>query len=154
MIRTTLLLLCFLNFRPLQAMELIQAQEFCQKWFAALVLGDGEVEEKLAHLMENFYAEGAVLIDPNFSEPQVGKVALKQYYRTVMTRYPNWEFEIEKIYPTDEGFVLHYQGKVPGLVEHFYGIDILEIDMSGKITKLVEGYDRTPFLRALLVVNR
>lgn len=130
------------------AMELEEAKAFCDRWFSALVLGDDKdkLEEKVASLLENFYDDDAVLIDPNFTEPQVGKAKIGNYYRTVMTNYPNWKFTIAKIYPVKEGFVLHYIGHVPGVVERFEGIDILEINAEGKITKLVEGYDRAPFL--------
>jgi len=130
-----------------------QAVEFCARWFPALVRGDRETRPAVADLVYGFYTPDAVMIDPNFSEPQIGRTALIRYYQAVLGQYPRWSFEIEEIFVTERGFVLHYLGHVPGVVESFRGVDILEFDpvslerpvAEWKISKLVGVYDRTPF---------
>jgi len=122
--------------------------EFCRNWFPALVLGDGNKDKKVDDLLRDFYTDDATLIDPNFTVPQKGQKKLTEYYKVVMSKYPNWSFSIEKIYSTDEGFILHYSGRVPGLVNHFRGVDIIElvkVDGRFKINKIIGVYDRTPF---------
>lgn len=129
-------------------MSVSQAREFCQRWFAALTRGEREVGESVESLLSEFYSEEIVLIDPNFPRPLVGKTAVAGYYRLILGNYPNWSFQIRGIYPTEKGFVLYYEGHVPGVVESFLGSDILEFDERGKITKLIEFYDRQPFIEA------
>lgn len=126
---------------------LAECTEFTKRWFQALSLGTRDLDTAITDLLDTYYDDEATLIDPNFKTPQKGRKAVEAYYRAVMAKYPNWAFKIAKIYPTAEGFVLHYEGSVPGVVDAFYGIDILEFNSDGKITKLVEGYDRTPFLK-------
>ncbi len=122
-----------------------QAAQFIEKWFAALTLGEQSVEDAVSVLLAEYYTDETVLVDPNFDAPQKGLAILQSYYTSLFTKYPNWEFKVEKIYPTKEGLVLYYTGSVPGVVESFYGIDILEVNAEGKITKLIEGYDRSLF---------
>ena len=125
-----------------------EATEFCKVWFAALVRGDRPVESSVQALLAEFYSDDITLIDPNFPQPLLGKSAVAGYYRIILNSYPNWKFEIRDIYPTERGFVLYYEGHVPGVVEKFLGSDILEFDEKGKITKLIEFYDRQPFIEA------
>ena len=141
-----------------------EAQEFCLKhWFPALVLGngldEGQKEAKLDQAMR-FYTESAELVDPNnidhFAKATLkGHTELKNYYRLVLSAYPEWAFEIKAIYPTADGFVLHYVGKNAPPVESFEGVDILKIERgapgtgpeSFRIQKLEGCYDRLPFTR-------
>lgn len=142
-----LLLLCSSTY----AVSVKDAQMFCNKWFPALVLGDRDIEEVTSDLMNKFYTDDIELVDPNYSGPVVGKTPVSQYYKAVMSKYPNWEFTIDKIYPTEDGFILHYAGKVPGLVDHFQGVDIIELveTIEGYKIKSLKGfYDRTPFIEA------
>lgn len=126
-------------------------QKFCQLWFPALVRGVQDPDIAADKLVRYFYTENAELLDPNFSEAQVGQTRVKSYYRTLMSKYPNWTFEVQKIYPTETGFVLYYVGHVPPLVESFRGVDIIEIEgldrpvTEWRISKLVGFYDRVPF---------
>lgn len=128
---------------------------FCEAWLPALVRGDRVTDAAAQTLVQTFYTPTIILIDPNFAEPQVGSEALFNYYRVVLGKYPHWSFQIEKIYLTEDGFILHYIGKVPGEVEFFRGVDIIDLDPQSlerepahwKIAKLIGIYDRTPFQR-------
>lgn len=127
------------------------AREFCREWFPALVLGPRDVGNAVEDLLDGFYAENPTLIDPNFSKPQVGRFAVSQYYSSVMVNYPNWAFTIEEIIPREDGFVLHYIGNAPGVVDSFRGVDIIDlikVDGKYKIKKLIGIFDRTPFIEA------
>lgn len=141
-----------------------EALAFCRDvWFPRLVLGPGltpaKVEEKLDAL-SLLYTANAQLTDPNNSDLFAKKTLkgtedLRRYYRAVLTHYPEWKFEIRAVYPTKNGFVLHYTGKNAPPVTEFDGVDILEIQRgpdgtgveSFKIEKLEEFYDRLPFTK-------
>ena len=127
------------------------AREFCADWFPALVLGEKEVVSTVGSLLNKFYTKEATLIDPNYKLAQVGHSALGAYYEIVLAKYPNWSFTIEEITPRDGGFILHYLGNAPGVVEEFRGVDIIDlvkVEGEYKISKLIGVYDRTPFIEA------
>ncbi len=133
------------------AVSKAKAEDFCKQWFPALVRGEQNTDEVVKNLLRDFYTEDSVLIDPNFSKQLTTYQERFNYYFAVLDKYPNWKFEIIDIFPTETGFILHYQGSVPELVPFFRGVDIIdltEVDGKLKIKKLVGVYDRTPFIEA------
>jgi len=72
------------------------------------------------------------------------------YFQKLLGRNPEWEWNVQKVFPTKNGFVLKWRAKIPVgsriLVEE--GMDIVEV-MSEKITRNEVYFDRTSWLKAI-----
>lgn len=121
-----------------------QAREFVQKWFQAWVGGAASVPKLLA-----FYAENATYVDPNVPAGIQGTAELRAFFTKMLGGNPDWKFEIVEVYPTPKGLILNWKARIPlktKVLENFKGVDILEFDEKGLISRHEDYFDLHPFL--------
>lgn len=103
-------------------MELKKAEEFCEQWLAAWT---GNRPDYLI----SFYSDEAFYSDPYIPQGLKGKEQLLEYFRKLISIYPDWKYEPVEIFPTQNGFTLKWKLSIPVNSETVvdYGLDIVEI---------------------------
>ncbi len=120
-----------------------QAREFVGRWFPAWVGGAQSVEK-----LVSFYAPDAVYADPNVAKGIKGTAQLRAFFTQMLGNNPNWKFEIVEVYPTEKGFILNWVAEIPWkdtLIKDYKGVDILEFNEDGLITKHEDYFDLSVF---------
>ena len=116
------------------------AHNFCKRWLAAWT---GNHPDELIE----FYTADALYSDPANPEGLRGSNEILPYFRKLMARNPDWEWESEEVIPTLTGFVLKWRAVIPstnGIVRE-KGLDIVEI-RNGRITRNEVHFDRSPLV--------
>ena len=149
----TLALVCLLSFfcvvsraqvDPPPKFTKAEAHAFVLKWFQAWVGGESSVPKLLA-----FYAPDADYVDPNVPKGIKGTAQLREFFTKMLGGNPNWKFEIVEVYPTPKGLILNWVAKIPlknKTLENFKGVDILELNDQGLISRHEDYFDLHPFL--------
>jgi hypothetical protein len=99
------------------------------------------------------YAEDARYRDPAKPDGLQGHGELRRYFGKLLALNPAWRWEAEEIMPTAGGFTLKWRAIIPvgdqEIVEH--GLDIVEVDARGLITRNEVYFDRTAWFAAMMV---
>lgn len=92
------------------------------------------------------YSPDAVLVDPNAPEGRKGHGELREFFHQMLSAYPDWQFAVEYLAPTPDGFVFQYRVDLDYLGETFAGfrgVDVMTV-VDGLITRHEGYYDRAP----------
>jgi len=124
-------------------MEKRKLEQFCVDWLNAW---NGNKPEKLIQ----FYAKDAYYQDPANPTGLKGRPAILSYFRKLLSKNPDWQWKLDELYPTSNGFVLKWNAEIPIQNENIntVGMDILELN-GGKITRNEVYFDRTLMLEKL-----
>lgn len=99
------------------------------------------------------YAEDARYRDPAKPDGLHGHAELRRYFGKLLALNPDWRWEADEIIPTAAGFTLKWRATIPvgdqAIVEH--GLDIVEVDARGLITRNEVYFDRTAWFAAMMV---
>jgi len=103
-----------------------------------------------AQLLE-YYAEDALYADPAKREGLQGKAAMKPYLEKLLAANPNWVWELVEVIPTAKGFTLKWKARIPvgEQVLEETGLDIVELNEAGKITRNEVWFDRLRWMQAI-----
>lgn len=95
---------------------------FCASWLASWT---GNQSEKLL----SFYHEDAFYRDPAKPDGLWGHQQLRPYFEKLLARNPDWVWKTLQIFPTEKGFALKWEAKIPVVGETVTetGMDIVEI---------------------------
>lgn len=95
-----------------------------------------------------FYAENAFYSDPAHPEGLRGHSEIFPYLQKLLSKNPDWVWKALEIMPTEKGFTLKWQARVPvaGKIVQFTGVDIVEMK-EGKISRNEVYFDPTPLRR-------
>ena len=76
-----------------------------------------------------FYTEDAYYQDPAYPQGLKGVNQIISYFRRLLAANPNWKWEREELYPTEKGFVLKWNARIPvgSEVIEEKGMDIVEV---------------------------
>ncbi len=103
--------------------------KFCDEWLAAWT------GNRPDHLL-TFYVKDAFYRDPAQPKGLKGHDALLPYFKNLLAVNPEWTWKALEIFPTDGGFTLKWEAKIPtknGIVSET-GLDIVEME-NGKIVR-------------------
>jgi hypothetical protein len=117
-----------------------QAREFCEKWLAAWTGND-------PNNLLKFYAEDAHYVDPVVPAGLYGHVEMLPYLCKLLARNPDWVWQVDELFPNDNGFILKWKAFIPrdGKNIHAIGMDIVDLD-NGKIVRNEVYFDRSILL--------
>ena len=103
--------------------------DFCDQWLAAWT---GNQPEKLL----TFYDENAFYLDPAQPKGLKGHAEIRPYFEKLLSWRPDWSWKRLEIFPTEKGFTLKWEAKIPtaGEVVTKIGVDIVELK-DGKIVR-------------------
>jgi hypothetical protein len=100
------------------------------------------------------YAADALYRDPAKPQGLRGHEALRRYFGKLLALNPDWRWEAVEVIPTAAGFTLKWQATIPvgdsELVEQ--GLDIVEVNAQGQITRNEVYFDRTAWFAAMMVM--
>lgn len=124
-------------------MEARAADAFAREWLAAWI---GNQPDRLL----SFYAPDARYRDPARPEGLSGHAELRPYFEKLLAANPDWVWRVEEIIPTSAGFTLKWRATLPagarGVEET--GLDIVEVDGGGRITRNEVYFDTARWQRA------
>ena len=120
-----------------------QARAFAARWLPAWT--GNEPERLLA-----FYATDAVYSDPHVPDGIRGHSALLVYFRQLLMRFPDWEWQQHRATPMLGGFLNHWQATipVPGTTITCRGVCTVQL-ADGLIARNEVYFDRSNLLAAL-----
>ncbi len=98
------------------------AIRLCEDWLKAW---SGNKPETLLA----FYSEDAYYQDPAKPQGLKGVNQIIIYFKKLLAANPNWKWKREELYPTEKGFVLKWNARIPvgsEIVEE-KGMDIVEV---------------------------
>jgi hypothetical protein len=120
-----------------------EARQFAERWLPAWT---GNDPERLA----SFYAEDAFYSDPAIPDGVRGREALTEYFRALLSRFPDWEWTHRGATPLEGGFLSRWQARIP------IGDTVLECDgvctvelRDGLISRNEVFFDRSELLAAV-----
>jgi len=124
-------------------MEKTKLKEFCIEW---LDTWTGNNPEELIR----YYAEDAYYQDPATPRGLKGDSKILNYFRKLLSKNPQWQWKLDEIYPTPNGFILKWNAKIPIGKENInaVGMDIVEL-RKDKIIRNEVYFDRTQMLDKL-----
>ncbi len=122
-------------------MKKTDAEAFCAKW---LPLWTGNQPEKLAAV----YADNVFYRDPGVPGGLRGKAELLAYFRRLLAANPDWQWYVVEIFETPEGFTGKWRAEIPvrGQIIEESGMDIVEVDEAGLISRNEVYFDRTALI--------
>ncbi|MDP9228092.1 MAG: nuclear transport factor 2 family protein [Actinomycetota bacterium] len=83
-----------------------EAKRFAERWLPAW---SGNDPERLA----SFYDDDCFYSDPVVPDGIEGKEALLDYFRTLLARFPDWEWSQLDAIPLEGGFLNLWRAKIP-----------------------------------------
>lgn len=125
-------------------MKKADAEAFCDRW---LPLWTGNQPEALAEM----YAEDVFYRDPAVPGGLRGRAQLLAYLRKLLAANPKWRWYLVEVMETPAGFSGKWRAEIPvgeRMVEEV-GLDIVEIDDEGLISRNEVYFDRTALMAAL-----
>ncbi len=120
-----------------------EMEKFTNEWLPCWVGGKSQAPKLLSH-----YHPEAELVDPNHVEGLKGHEELLPFFEQMLETYPDWEFKVEELIPTEDGFIFLYKVDIPfkgKVFEDFRGVDVMKMK-DGKIISHKGYYDRTPIV--------
>ena len=87
----------------------------------------------------NTFAEDAVSYDPVGAQPTAGHQKLREFFQTIMSAFKEVGLTEDQIFVAGTGAAVKWTGRgvsKQGRKVHFEGIDIFEVNESGKIQTL------------------
>jgi len=125
-------------------MTVDEACAFASKWLPAWT---GNTPELLA----DFYSEDVFYSDPAIPQGIRGKAALRQYFRKLLAKFPDWVWTQIEAIPMKDGFLNKWNAAIP--VGHttlnIIGVCFVQLDAAGKIRRNEVYFDRHNLLEAL-----
>ncbi|KAA2284285.1 nuclear transport factor 2 family protein [Arenimonas fontis] len=121
-----------------------EARRFAERWLPAWTGNDPE------RLLQ-FYSDDALYLDPGVPQGVRGKPALREYFRRLLARNPDWVWrQIEGI-PMEGGFLNKWLARIPvgDTVLDIVGVCFVQLDDAGKIRRNEVYFDRAPLLAEL-----
>ena len=125
-------------------MNKADAEALCERW---LPLWTGNRPEELAAV----YSEDVFYRDPAVPLGLRGRPALLAYLRRLLAANPDWRWYAVEIMETAGGFTGKWRAEIPvgdEVIEE-YGLDIIEVDDEGLISRNEVYFDRCELMRAL-----
>ena len=123
--------------------RLTECTDHAERWLAAWT---GNRPEKLSA----FFHPEVVYRDPGRPDGISGIAALDGYLRALLAANPEWVWTPIEVMPTERGYTLKWQATIPtraGEVVEL-GLDIVELDAAGLITRNEVYFDLTRLLGA------
>ncbi len=119
------------------------ATAFCRHWLA---LWTGNRPEALLAC----YAETAFYRDPGQPRGLTGIAALRPYFTALLAANPDWQWDVVEVMPTAAGFTLKWRARIPvgATTIEEEGLDIVEVDAAGRITRNEVYFDRVAWKKA------
>jgi SnoaL-like domain len=108
-------------------MDATSANELCRRWLPNWTGGAGSVEGLLSH-----YAADAFYSDPAQPKGLRGHSELRPYFEKLLSKYPDWKWEVVEIFPTAKGLTLKWRATVGD--RQGQGLDIVEV-VDGRIVR-------------------
>lgn len=99
----------------------------------------------------NFYAEDAFYADPAKRNGLKGKEQIRPYLEKLLAANPTWVWIMLEVIPTEKGFTLKWLARIPvgdKIVEET-GLDIVELNDSGEITRNEVWFDRLGWMQMI-----
>ena len=144
-------------------MDPTAALKLCEHW---LPLWTGNRPEHLVQV----YAEDVFYRDPAKPEGVRGKAALLEYFRKLLTTFPDWVWTAKEVFPIDgevapsrrstassvgSGFILRWKARIPvgSMIVHEAGMDLVLVE-NGLITRNEVYFDRAALLAAMKEQDR
>jgi SnoaL-like protein len=123
------------------------AQEFASRWLPAWTGNDPEG-------LAAFYTEDAFYSDPAIPSGVRGKEALLEYFRALLSRFPDWEWTNTGATPMEGGFLNHWRAAIPvgGTVVECEGVCTVRL-RDGLIERNQVFFDRTELINAITEVE-
>ncbi len=120
------------------------AEALCARW---LPLWTGNQPEALAEV----YSDDVFYRDPAVPQGLRGKEQLLAYFRKLLALNPNWRWYAVEIMETPSGFAGKWRAEIPvgDQVIEEQGLDIVEVDEAGLISRNEVYFDRTALMQAL-----
>lgn len=115
-------------------------RDFTTRWLKAWT-GNRPAE------LRAFYSENAFYRDPARPDGLKGSEILP-YFEKLLAKNPLWRWEAIEILPTEKGFCLKWKAQIPvgEKTVSETGLDIVELDSAGKITRNEVWFDRAALL--------
>ena len=128
-----------------EGMAAEEAREFAGRWLPAWT---GNEPERLA----SFYTEDAFYSDPALPQGIEGREALTEYFRTLLSRFPDWEWRTVDAIPMEGGFLNFWRATIPlereGPVIECDGVCTVQL-RDGLIARNQVFFDRAELLTAI-----
>jgi hypothetical protein len=120
------------------------ARALCDLWL--LCWTGNKPKELLA-----FHAIDADYRDPAVPDGLCGHDQLRPCFEKILTTNPAWVWKAIEVMPTTKGFTLKWQATVPlvGAIVESEGLDIVEVNDVGLITRNEVFFDRLPLKKAM-----
>ncbi len=120
-----------------------EARAVCDRWLPRWT--GNRPDELLA-----CYHEDTRYRDPGRPDGLRGHAELRRYFERLLAANPDWSWSAREVIPTAGGFTLRWAAAIPvgGETVNEEGLDIVEVDADGLITRNEVFFDRTALLAA------
>ena len=122
-------------------LQMTDYAQFCKTWL------DAWTGNKPAALVV-FYSDDAFYSDPAKPVGLNGKTEILKYFEKLLSKNPDWKWEVVEIFPTEKGFTLKWKATIPTNETSLTicGLDIVEM-RDDLISRNEVYFDRTAWIK-------
>jgi hypothetical protein len=98
-----------------------------------------------------YYADDALYADPSKRNGLNGKEQIQPYLEKLLAANPNWVWQAVEVMPTAQGFTFKWKATIPvgDTILEETGLDIVELNADGLITRNEVWFDRSRWMQLL-----